>query len=179
MTKIDGKSYYACSGPWKEMAYIYEDDGSNGGIVNFWYEGPLDLNWYWKNNSGRAERTLELKTEVLHNGEVLMTTGPAQNDDFKHHPGRAGKFTKSVGYTSEFKSKVMSKDGQYRVVVYASDQYKEKWNVVVDFIFPVVNGSIPINEQLSGDTSDPLHRSITSAAYYVKGAVKYTIPNYK
>lgn len=179
MTKIDGKSYYACSGPWKELAYIYEDDGSNGGIVNFWFEGPPDPKWYWSTNSGELERTLELKTEVLQNGEVLMTAGPAQYDDFKNHPGKAGKFAKSVGYSSEFKPKVMAKDGEYRVIVYASDQYKNNWNIVVDFTFPVVNGQIPINESLSGESSDPPHRSITSAAYYVKGAVKYTIPNYK
>lgn len=173
-----GKARYACTGPWQDIAYIYEDDGSNGGIVSFWFAGPTDVKWFWENNDG-YERTMELRSEVIKNGEVLVTKGPEQYDHFTSYPGQTRKFGKSVAYTMDFKPKVMAKDGEYRIVIYASDQYKNQWNPIVDFTFPVVNGKIPINEELSGEKSDPLHRCITSSAYYKKGAVKNTVPNYR
>ncbi len=173
-----GKARFACTGPWTDIAYIYEDDGSNGGIVSFWFGAPTDVKWFWENNDG-YERSMELRSEVIKNGEVLITKGPEQYDQFRNFPGQARKFGKSVAYTMDFKPKVMSQDGEYRIVIYASDQYKNQWNPIVDFTFPVVNGKIPINEEMSGAKADPLHKCITSSAYYVKGAVKNTVPNYK
>lgn len=146
--------------------------------MSFWFGAPTDVKWFWENNDG-YERTMELRSEVIKNGEVLITKGPEQYDHFTNFPGQSRKFGKSVAYTMDFKPKVMSQDGEYRIVIYASDQYKNQWNAIVDFTFPVLNGKIPINEEMSGAKADPLHKCITSSAYYVKGAVKNTIPNYK
>lgn len=107
-----------------------------------------------------------------------MTEGPGQWDQFRTFPGSCVKFGKRIGYKQEYKQKVLANDGNYDVIVYATEQYKDKWFPIVNLNFTVKNGEVVINEALSGESANPLHRFITSSSHYQENAVKNTVPNH-
>ncbi|MCX6149280.1 MAG: hypothetical protein NTX22_02005 [Ignavibacteriales bacterium] len=172
------RDHYNCTGPWKTVAYFYSGEGSDGGIINFYFEGPSDYKWFWE-SSAEYERSCELKAEILKNGEVLMTEGQDEGGKFKTYPGHCSKYGKRIGYHQEYQQKVLATDGNYDVIVYASDQYKNNWSPIVNLTFTVKSGKVAINESLSGESANPLHRYITSSSQYQENAVKNTVPNFR
>lgn len=92
------RDHFNCTGPWKTVAYFYSEDNTDGGIINFWFEGPSDFKWYWQSGVD-YERALELKAEIVKNGEVLMSERPGQWDQFRTFPGSCNKFAKRIGYS--------------------------------------------------------------------------------